>query len=497
MSSRTVVISVSRGSNRAVAAATIRERCDFNALLACFLATLLLLTIPATAGAVTGTSTQLSTDSSTQPNPSIEQRTVLEHGGGDTVVVTERFHVDESVKALTVSAPPAPTDSRSPHKIANVDSLTGFDTADTDGHEYEWSREKSDPDIVTLTIEYTLHPHYVRVGDDSATAFTTSRTQFSLDFQSSAASDSIDTRAGVTGEGVAGDVVAYFGPVDTYTARRNGVTYTLWVPKESQLNQSTAPTELISSLSESGTALNIGNHTSTVTILSAPPDQTAGHRPGLMWLGPAEGWVAADRPTDGHPSIWHHELTHITQPYATSNDMLWYVEGSAQYYGHILPANQRDQLDGVEPHLARSTDGDLILSDRSTWDSPSVAYQEGAIMLAALDWRIREATGHEQTLLDLHTRIAAEHSWEDPLTQEKFIEHIAVVSNRDTANWMNIRLNTQFNTTPPESPMAYKIPELRNSSAVTEPAGALTTSEQIANQRAEIHQADQYPSLNR
>jgi hypothetical protein len=371
-----------------------------------------------------------STVSDEEADRTVTQHTTLTLEQNGTVTVTSRLTADPTLTDVAVevslqSAEIAPDGIR----------VVGFDTT-TAGAAYSWqpnaTQNHSEADQPSLT--YTVPKDAVQYRAKNHTAFTASHQWHTIDLRADCRNVSLVRNTTIQGSGVVGDRVAYFGPVDTYTRSVDGVEYRLWVPSESADSLSKPPTQILNMLSSTGGSLGLHNYQDSASLLAIPAGEVPEEGIGMMWPTEGEGWVRADIPTDTYPSVWAHELAHASQSYQTAADAYWFLEGYAEYYGTTLPASYYNESDRINKSLTRSA-GSVTLSDPETWPTRKVAYREGSVTVAALNARIKRATNHQKTVVDLNRYIARNHPKGDRLTNQQLIEYVGEVSNSKVENW--------------------------------------------------------------
>lgn len=118
----------------------------------------------------------------------------------------------------------------------------------------------------------------------------------------------------------------------------------------------------------------------------------------------SHGYAFVDGATG--PGTWIHEYVHTQERYATSQEMRWYTEATAEYFGRRLADGLADRPIAETIASFEPVDGsDAVLGDRDTWESRQVPYHQGGRLIAYLDWRIRNVTDGEKGFVDVYRRL--------------------------------------------------------------------------------------------
>jgi hypothetical protein len=156
-----------------------------------------------------------------------------------------------------------------------------------------------------------------------------------------------------------------------------------------------APGRILDALTAASERLAIGGRNRTVTAFVAPTAGVTWAHRGLS-LGPDAR--VNDAATLSDPTnVWVHEYVHTRQDRsATTPATEWLLEATAEYYALAL-AFERGAVDfrAYRDVLERGIGGDAagaVLADPATWTGDA-QYRKGALVVAALDRRIRTSNG--------------------------------------------------------------------------------------------------------
>jgi len=214
---------------------------------------------------------------------------------------------------------------------------------------------------------------------------------------------SLRTTTSVEGSGVAGGSMAYLGEYELLEREGVDQTIQLVVPAAATLREE--PDAIADSLTAASADLRIGARDDRVVVIAAPTsvDWAAG---GLQY-GDAEAWVQADARLDTPNNVWVHEYVHTRQAFNVTtpggvSETRWLTEASADYYAALLTLEQgRIGYDAFRDRLARGgTDpyAEAVMTEPATWLRSNANYIKGALVLAAVDRRIRERTDGSRSL---------------------------------------------------------------------------------------------------
>jgi hypothetical protein len=258
----------------------------------------------------------------------------------------------------------------------------------------------------------------------------------------------------VAGEGVAADSIAYLGPHRTHERTVGNRTIRLVVPDAASVTAGTGT--VLDALADAARTLDLGGPGTDSVIVAAPRN--------VEWavdgaqLGATGAWVAADEPVASPDDVWTHEYVHTRQAYRLAPEMAWFGEASAEYYAASLAvASGRVPYAALRGHVAHDRETDQVLADPATWTATTV-YRKGTVVLAALDARIRAATGGERSLADVSRRL---NRHDGRVTLAVFLDAVEAVAGPDVRAFAD---HAVTDTETPDLPPAAAFEE-RNESA--------------------------------
>ncbi|WP_276273438.1 hypothetical protein [Haloarcula litorea] len=202
-------------------------------------------------------------------------------------------------------------------------------------------------------------------------------------------------------DGVATDTAAYVGPHRTLTRETAGGTVRLVVPEAATLGPD--PAAVFHTIGEAQRRARAGPTHDRLTVIATPNGLAGGG------YTPADGHptvlVDAGQPVAAPTNVWVHEARHTRQAYRTTAGMAWLDEGSADYYA--ARATLRQGRIDRRAYRARVTTDDyraVDLTEPDAWPAAAVQYEKGVRVVAAVDARVRQATGGERTFRDVLVR---------------------------------------------------------------------------------------------
>ncbi len=226
-------------------------------------------------------------------------------------------------------------------------------------------------------------------------------------------------------EGVAGPSAVYLGPHETSVRATNAGTIQLVIPDAATLRADRAA--ILDTIAAAQRSTTVGPAHEHLLVI-AVPNQLA--RGGYV---PANGapvmLVSANERVDTPRNVWVHEYRHTRQYFRTSREMRWLEEGSADYYAARSTLEQgRISYDRYRKRVTTDRFADADLTRPETWASPDVPYDKGGRVVAALDVRIRSATGGQRTFADVLDRLVRSS---EPVTLASFAEAVSAVAGED------------------------------------------------------------------
>jgi len=265
------------------------------------------------------------------------------------------------------------------------------------------------------------------------------------------------------GEGVAGDSFVYLGDYDRYEFD-NGIDLVVSAHadpgSQADIEETGRTLEQLSGQLTAGTDGDV-----TAFVVTSPL------RLGGLSIG-SDFWIHDE--TLPPETVLHHEFAHTQQQYRPTDAVAWTIEGSAEYYGSLLALTQGDiQYHEFRERLGRGTEyDDVVLADRSSWAGTDGDYEQGALVLAALDGVIRENSAN--TFADV-LRAKNEHDGE--ISADRFESYASATAGRDLGDFFE----EYVRSTPPDidvpSPVVYDgpndgaAPEIRLGDVEFDPGG--------------------------
>lgn len=262
----------------------------------------------------------------------------------------------------------------------------------------------------------------------------------------------------IDGSGATGGEMAYLGDYAEYTRTAHEQTVRLIVPTGTRLAE--PPSTILESITSASDTLRVGERDDSIIFIAAPARIEWGAR-GLS--GRSDAWVLSSEPLDTPENAWLHEYVHTRQSFETTGSTLWLTEAMATYYSALLTLNQ-DRIDyaAFRTHLARGGDdpyAETVLAEPRSWVQ-GTNYVKGALVWAALDYRIRQATDSRHAAADIFTRLNAET---ESVTGVEFLEMVEAIAGPDIrefiayytsepaapATWSRVDHQRVFGTEPP------------------------------------------------
>lgn len=359
----------------------------------------------------------------------VEVRTVsAEATDTGEVRVTNSYHVGDRIRGLTVTilSGETPTDSN------------GFEQTDQPDV-YEWDEQTAQPTLSFRIGANRTDPRneglaMVDTGDWAILGTNVlPRTELEpVALESDIDEVNIDwTTAVPRSEGFAADFMIYLGEYDSYSFDDSvDVVVADHVAAPDRREQIAGIGE---TLQASTDRLAVGVDDDVTAFVVASP-----LRDGGLSIG-SDFWIHNQSlPPD---TVLYHELVHSQQRYDPGETAAWTVEGSANYYESLLALKEGDiEYHEFRGRLQRGAEFEAVLSDRSSWAGTDADYRQGALVLAALDDRIRESGSG--TLEDVFRELNAR----DAVTGEQFESIASAAAGRDLGAFFD----EYVRSTPPE-----------------------------------------------
>lgn len=262
------------------------------------------------------------------------------------------------------------------------------------------------------------------------------------------------------GEGHAAGRIAYLGPHAVERVEGTDQTIALVVPDAvGQLDPAVAD-----SLGRASRELDVGARDGVVTAFAVPASVSFPGYSGVEYRNAF--WIRATQPVDAPGNLWVHEYVHARQGYAPAESMEWLDEGAADYYAALVTLRAGDvSFDSFYAYVGSSLYPGATLTDPATWATPSVEYEKGRVVVAALDARLRRATDGERTFDDVYRRLNAH---EGELDYADFRRIVVDVGNESFGPWLDEHVAGSGQPSVPADPSLWGVePETTGDDADT------------------------------
>lgn len=296
-------------------------------------------------------------------------------------------------------------------EVTNLDGFTQIDSS-----KFQWDESTENPSItVTRQTNLSVSPFegldFVETSDWALQGSISTRVGFRAEDV-----DAIDRSVYVTSDDpntVEGRRMVYFGDYDRRSFESEGEQFQLIDTTDGEAWWSTDEIETM--LVESSEMFDVGGDDDPVTgIVVDDPLRRGGFSSGRA----SDFWIHQKTLTPGHTTLWH-EYVHTRQVDELDDDAVWTHEGEAEFYGFLLALKQ-GAIDYHEmyDHFATVDDeyDDAVLAEPDTWQGTRANYQLGGLTIAALDARIRDATGGERTYEDV---LASKNGFGDNISADR------------------------------------------------------------------------------
>lgn len=191
--------------------------------------------------------------------------------------------------------------------------------------------------------------------------------------------------------------------------------------------------------------LDVESSTERVTVFALPASAA----------GPAVAFPAGADPTtrtvtvgtmrsvDAGAEVWTHEYVHAVQTFRTGERMDWFVEGSAEYFTHLLQArlDRSNTRTGHEKakqlvHTVRYA-RESVLTEPDTWRG-NTEYRQGAVALLVLDNRLREASNGRYTVIDVFEWM---NTHDGRVTYDAFRDRLVRWGDESVGRWLDAHVD--------------------------------------------------------
>lgn len=409
-------------------------RCVLSCLLLCLLvspvaATGVLLDTPGVAGVALQPEPEGETANGSGDAERTEFVYTFEAGERDRVRVNTTVELPPTVSELEVTLPDTAT-------YVDSGGFVSEDPDDPDDPDWEWSREEDNRS--TVWIEYTVSANHTDgdtiegVGVGRWALFNWEETDLDWRYASSEATPASVQRARVESSGVAGPGFVYLGPYRTRMHLADGRTVQLIVPEAAEMRAD--PETVLSTIAAADRKLRVGALDTRLNVFVAPsPIDARGRLSRAESGGEQDVLVSETTPIETADNAWLHEYVHSRQAYSLDEDMAWFDEASAEYYGASLAYRTgRVSYPAFYRYVNTTKDADIVLSDPNSWESTGT-YFKGMRVLAALDAKIRHESNGTRSLDDVFRRMNDE---EGAVSYTDFEGFVADAAGRSLEAWL-------------------------------------------------------------
>ena len=227
-----------------------------------------------------------------------------------------------------------------------------------------------------------------------------------------------------TGAGYVGTHYAHLGAHDRSSV--NGTEMTLVVSRDATLEP--GRTTVATTLRTATEQLRVGGREESVAVIvGSDPIGPGGISSGTDVV------VNGREPVSTPNNVWVHEYVHTRQAYEPAANMTWFDEASAEYYAALLTLRQ-GRIDYRQFVEYVQVTGSGTLTDPSSWESDTVEYTKGSLVVAALDVQIRRATNGSRTLQDVFRQL---NEQDGTVTYPTFAATVSDVAGTDLRGWLD------------------------------------------------------------
>jgi len=393
------------------------------------------------------TATPPTTPPATTPTTALQQqnegsKVTLQSSSSDDLTVTTTLdrtpdRVGEITVQVAVSIPDRVTElTASVPDRARVTDTDGFSHAGDD--EYSWDGTDARP-----TVTYRVDPNrlsdregplsvdgqYLFADTDKWALVRIPQTGITGRYTGSSSLE-LDRETTIDGPGVAGDRMAFLGPVDVRTRRAHGQTLRLVIPAAADLEAE--PAAILDSVANAAGRLQVGDRDDDVLMIAAPTGGVRWTVRGLQ-VGDSDFWVRDAEGVATPSNVWVHEYVHTRQDYTATPSAEWLTEGSATYYAALLPLETgRIDFDAFRRQLATgaaTSQRRAVLTDPDRWDN-FANYRKGGLVAGDLDRRIRVATDRAATV---DTVVRELNTATEPIDDRAVRQAVRNAADRDVA----------------------------------------------------------------
>lgn len=246
----------------------------------------------------------------------------------------------------------------------------------------------------------------------------------------------------------------FLGEHEVRTRTVEGQTIRLVAPRAAMT--ASPPYAILNTLARTAKNLDVGGRDhDRITAFVAPRPIRRG---GATDPSSDHFWASAQDGIQG-TTTWPHEYVHTRQEFLSYLRADWVTEGFAEFYGSRMTwqVGEYDFGDFRRTFLYPER-ADQTLSNRSEWDRYT-PYTKGAAVTAALDYRIRKATGGRRSLQDVFARLNDRKNRTDRADLKRIAERVA---DRQFDRFFRRYVEGDKIPTPPSDPSVYPFLETRS-----------------------------------
>lgn len=291
---------------------------------------------------------------------------------------THSYHIGEKTRELTVRV----VSGERPVETE------GFDPTGEE-HVYEWD-EGTDRPSLTFSVDANRSDSRndgLATVDTGEWAIVGANTLPRTELKPTALESDIDdieiawTTAVAGGEGFAGDGLAYLGEYDRYSFD-GGIDVVVSDRADVTADQID---EIGATLTAATDQFSAGSDDEVTAFVVTSPLRLGGLAVG------SDFWVHEENLLP--ETVLYHEFAHTRQQYERTSDVRWTVEGGAEYYALLLALKQGTiEYHEFDERLSRGGEyDDVVLTEPDSWAGTDGDYEQGALVLAALDELIRDS----------------------------------------------------------------------------------------------------------
>lgn len=399
-----------------------------------------------------------STNESTarQPNTIIEQR-IFDRTPGTPgeVRLTYRYRLPDSIVSFETNI-----GSLQRERVPVV-ATDGF--SETDSGAYEWDTDTDRPSVTVA----------LSVSDDRMNDVGVERSSYAFAFfadtrtgwryrTSGGDGPTFQVRGSVEGAGIAVDSMGYAGPAEVSTGTTVQGTDVAVVIADAA-NASADHEQLAAAARILVEDFRLGRQYDETGVFVLPDDATPGSVTGQN-LGDSYWVQGSSARLDTVETTLTHEFAHTRIGQFDGRTSRWLTEAAAEYYGYVLALNRGSgdfaELRSLfERYSDRYAPGEspAVLTDPSSWRGTVANYRKGALVLAALDARIRETTDGEYQLRDVFAvRFRDSNNYTRLSTYDEFRRAVVEVTGQSQLGpWLDQYATTDAVPPAPDNPYNF------------------------------------------